>query len=357
MLTAEDREIRRGKITGSIAGACLGLDPFSTPLAAWLEIMGRRPEDTDAGSRARKATGHILEPALVTFGAQAIADDTRAVVAVDRCGTIAHPSLAWAACSTDAIYTARPVEVDEAPRVVQLDDIVIRDPSRVTLYLGEAKDINAEHAWRWGEPWTDQIPAHVAVQCTWELLHVPEAAAVVLPVLLGASHDLRCYVWRRDIELEDACVSTLERWHARHVVGDTPPEATPADADIIGAVWRASGRRMPDTDPRVRDLVRADVEARARKLAAEAERDAIKVALGSILQDATSCGGAWGSVTWNVERGEKRTDWDAVNAGLHARHPGAAGTLANLLALHTTQEMRRTMRTTTRAPSRKAAKR
>ena len=337
MLTAADHAIRRGKVTGSTAAAILGIDPFCSPLGAWLRITGR-PEDHDEATRARFRRGHALEGALIAYGAEEIAADTGCDVAIDRPGTMAHPTLEWAACSLDAVYIATPIASLETPRVVDLDVITVPAFDAVTIYAGEGKTVDQRHAHEWGRPLTDEIPAYVAIQCTWELLHLPQATAVILPVLIGAGLDLRIYCWTRDAALEAACVEVLGRWHARHVEGDTPPDADPThDAGIIGEVWRSSGRRKLDDDPRIRDLVRADVAARARESAIKAERDALKVAIGSLLRDADSCAGPWGSVTWKTAKGDAVTDWDAVNAGLHSAHPGAAGTLADLRAIHTTR--------------------
>lgn len=306
MLTAEDHALRRGRVTGSTAAAILGLDPYCTPLGAWLRITGRETDD-DESTRARFRRGHVLEPALMQFAAEEIAADTGATVAIDKPGTIVHSSIPWAACSIDAVFIARP----GARAVVDLDELEVPDAAHVSIYGGEAKTVDQSHAWAWGEPWTDQIPAHVAVQCTWEILHYPDVDAIVIPVLIGAGLDLRCYVWTRQPELEAACVDVLDAWHRRHVIGDEPPPLQPKDASVLATVWRASGRVHPD-DPRIRDLVRVDCAARATIAAAEKERDAVRVAIAGILQDATECRGAWGSVTWRQNRAggrAMRTHW------------------------------------------------
>lgn len=243
MLTDDDREIRRGRITGSTAAACLGLSPYVTPLAAWLEITGRNAEHDEA-TRAVFRRGSVLGPALIRYGAEEIASELRRTVAIDRPGTLAHRDLAWAAVSADAVYLA--LEVPGAPPgVVELDDLVVRDVDAIAIYVGEAKVVNAEHAGEWGAEWSDQIPAYVGVQAEWELLHYPEARAVILPVLLGAQQQLATYVWRGDAALRAGLVDALGAWHRRHVVTDTPPPAmAPLDAAIIGNVWKARRRAV-----------------------------------------------------------------------------------------------------------------
>lgn len=342
MLSPEDHAARRGRITGSLAAACLGLDPFCSPLGAYLRCIGEHPGDheaTDADDVRRR--GHVLEPALVAFGAEEIARDTDCTVALDHPGTLVHPSIPWAACSIDAIAIATPGPA----RVSALDDLRVPEAAARTIYGLEAKAVGHAHAHTWGEPWTDQIPRHVAVQCTWELLHYPDAAAIVLPVLIGAGMELRVYVWRRSADLELACVEALGQWHARHVVRRSPPEPGQRDADLLAAVWGASGRQHPD-DPRIAELVRLDHDERQIESAAKMERERVRVSIGAILQDASSCRGPWGSVTWNESRGPEQCDHAAAIAAIEARVPGAGAIAAEEIARATTRKKGRIMRTT-----------
>lgn len=346
MLTPEDHALRRGKITGSIAAACLGLDPYCTPLGAYLRILGEHPGDEAANEDVFRR-GHVLEPALIAYGAEEIAADTSCTVAIDKPGTIVHPTIPWAACSIDALYIATPGE----PRVCDagLDALVVPDAARVTVYGGESKSVNAAHSHLWGEPWTDQIPKHVAVQCTWELLHYPDAVAIVIPVLLGAQHELRVYQWSRTssgaASLEVACVEALGAWHARHIVRRDPPAAGQRDLTLLDAVWRVGEREHPD-DPRVAELVRRDDELRDLETEIGKERDGLRVALGSILRDATRCAGPWGSVTWNATRGQARVDLPMVVDDVRAAHGEVVGeSLRSAIETRTSRKAGRTMRT------------
>lgn len=341
MLTSDDHALRRERITGSLAAACLGLDPYCTPLGAYLRCIGEHPDDSDDPVLRR---GHVLEPALIDYGAAEVATDTSCTVAIDKPGTIVHPSIPWAACSIDALYIATP-----GPPLVMLagiDALVVPDAGRITVYGAESKTVAQAHASMWGEPWTDQIPRHVAVQCTWELLHYPDAAAIVLPVLIGAGLELRIYVWRRSVDLELACVEALGQWHARHIVRRVPPEPGQRDGDLLAAVWAASGREHPD-DPRVAELVRLDCDARDRGNAIKEERERYRVSLGSILRDATVCRGPWGSVTWNATRGRPEVDMPMVVDDVRAQHGEAVGeTLRAAVEARTKRTPGRMMRTT-----------
>lgn len=345
MLTPEDHALRRGKITGSLAAACLGLDPFCTPLGAYLRCIGEHPDDEpDEQTAAAFRRGHVLEPALVDFGAEEIAADMQCTVAIDKPGTLVHPSIPWAACSIDALYIATPGPVQLLR--AGLDALVVPDPQRVTIFGAESKSVALAHASQWGEPWTDQIPRHVAVQCTWELLHYPDAEAIVLPVLIGAAMELRVYVWRRSVELELACVEALGQWHARHVVRRSPPEPGARDGDLLAAVWAASERVHPD-DPRVAELCRLDCEAREHENKIGEERERLRVSLGSILRDATKCSGPWGSVTWNATRGRADVDLPLVVDDVRAQLGEPAGeVLRAAIEARMKRKPGRTMRTT-----------
>lgn len=342
MLSNEDKELRRGRITGSVAAACLGFDPFCTPLGAYQRIMQGPTEDRyERGSPLQR--GHVIEPALIKWGAEEIARDTGRVVTTDRPGTIAHPDLPWAAVSVDAVYVTRPPEIGERHRTYALDDFRAPDPSTVTIYVGEAKDVGIEHADKWGSEWTQQIPMNVAAQCTWQLLHMPEAIAVIIPVLLGAHHRLSIYTWVRDADLEAKMVHALGAWHHRHIVGKTPPEARPADHGIIASIWEAQEIELGD-DPRIAELAMLDADAQKREAAAKRERQGYKVEIGSIMQHATRCSGPWGNVTWKANERVQELDHDRLVAAVDRRLAGAGRVVREAIAECTTDVSSRVLR-------------
>lgn len=299
MLTTDEIEARRGRITGSLAAACLGLSRYAneTPLSAWLRIIGEHPDDEDDDARARFRRGDVLEPALLRFAGEEIAKDTGQIVAMDRPGTIVHPDLPWAACTPDAVYTARPALDDEAPDLIgSVDDLRVPNVDGLIVYLGEAKT-DAEHWSEWGEEWTGQIPIDVQIQAEWQALHVPEARAVIVPALIGPGMDLRMYVYEPDIDVRRSLVDQLAAWHARHVVRREPPPVLPKDNRRLHHVWRSRGLELPD-DARIAALARLDDAARTVEREAKEHRDDYQAQIKQILQGHDRCSGPWGSVSW-----------------------------------------------------------
>lgn len=92
--TEEWLEARKGKITASLAAACLGLDPYTGPLSAWNQITGRT---------AKKASNYYME-----WGNQHEAH-ARAQYEIET-GNVAmltgfwvHPTLPWLGASPDSL--------------------------------------------------------------------------------------------------------------------------------------------------------------------------------------------------------------------------------------------------------------
>lgn len=299
-LTAEDKALRLGKITSSSAAACLGLDPYCSPLRAWLRIMGRddgdaereRGEDDGAEASADvRDRGHWIEPSLIAYGAHWLEQDTSGRVTYERQSTIVHPDLPWLGDTMDALYRIDPP-----------------DGSETVLVGCEAKDVAQPHAHRWGEAPDGIVPDYVKIQCAIHAMHYPETRCMLVPTLIGSMHVLSCYVLERDRDLEFALVEALGQWHRHHVVANEPPPATIArDNKLLSKLWRGDGLAHPD-DPVIAELSLRDVELREEIERLKADRDRGQIALKERLRDHTECRGEWGSVTWRRAKSSVKTD-------------------------------------------------
>ena len=90
-------EARRGKITASLAAACLHLDPYKSAKAAWREIMG-----IDPGYRPNRAMQWGI-----TYECQARLDyEAEQGVFVETTGFWVHPELPWLGASPDGLCGA-----------------------------------------------------------------------------------------------------------------------------------------------------------------------------------------------------------------------------------------------------------
>ena len=68
MLTTEQREQRKGKITSSVAAAALGLHSYKTPLQAWMDVRGEAP---NVGTKATER-GDRLERIVLEYPAEVL---------------------------------------------------------------------------------------------------------------------------------------------------------------------------------------------------------------------------------------------------------------------------------------------
>lgn len=84
---------RRGRITASIAGACLGLNPYCSAKKAWRIIRGTEVEE----SNPNIARGNRLEDAAIRLY------EARHGVQVVQVGFLVHPRFSWLGCSPDGL--------------------------------------------------------------------------------------------------------------------------------------------------------------------------------------------------------------------------------------------------------------
>lgn len=87
-------DARKGKITASLAAACLGLDKYCSRQKAWRTILGREPEDI--GNR-HLARGVLFEP-KARWEYEVLTGNT-----VVETGFWIHDSLPWLGCSPDGL--------------------------------------------------------------------------------------------------------------------------------------------------------------------------------------------------------------------------------------------------------------
>lgn len=85
---------RLGKITASVAAACLGLDPYKSRQKAYREIMGTEPPEQ--GNRA-------MEWGLRYESAARLDYEVETGNIVVPCGFFVHPNLEWLGASPDGL--------------------------------------------------------------------------------------------------------------------------------------------------------------------------------------------------------------------------------------------------------------
>lgn len=286
--TASDAEWladRQGGIGGSDVAAALGLSRYRSPWEVWSEKTGRTPVDVESPSEAAEL-GTSLEPWLL---AQA-SGHLGALVHRSPARTYAHPEHAWRRCSPDGVLAdGRLVEAKTA---------------------GLASGFGTPPGW--GE---DQVPLPYEFQARWSM-HVMGAPAVQF-VALVAGLGLVYPVVERDFATEFTLVAQLTAWWDRHIVGDTEPAFTAADAAVLAELYPAAVAKKEV------DLTATDaplhwenyLAAREREKEAAAEKEAAGAELKFLLGDAAT-GKVDGRTiaTWQNRKGA--TNWKGLLADL-----------------------------------------
>lgn len=210
-LTAEQKEMRRGRMTGSRIAGALGLSPWKGPLATWMEITGR---DEVEESLAMKL-GTRLEPVVCDL----YAEETGCVISIH--GTVQVDD--WLAGTPDRICS----------------------PSLATppTHGLEAKTSGWSGApiWRlmqrWGEPGTDHVPPEYHCQAT-TYMHLFGLERWDVAVL-WPGEGLRIYRIDRDPTHEANLLGMARDWWRKYVLADTPPpaDASQSATDALNKLW------------------------------------------------------------------------------------------------------------------------
>jgi len=201
MLINHDFTQDRSKyIGGSDVGALLGLSPFKSPLAVWMEKTGKEVKAADSlplrfgsfveefvANEYAKATGFALS-----------ADDTTRI----------HPQHSFMSGNID--------------RYVHEEGLHM--PATKIL---ECKTANPFSRAQWGEVGSDQVPMSYLCQCVWYMA-ITGITKTDLAVLFGNT-DFRIYTILRDPELENLVLEKTHHFWHEHVLKDVPPPVQTLD--------------------------------------------------------------------------------------------------------------------------------
>lgn len=195
-------------VTASKVPAILGLSPWQSPYALWMQMSGRIDATPETTTTRR---GHYLEPAILAWWADQHPDYR---VTADTWVS----EVPWGGASLDAIADGP----DDHTVIVEAKSAAYRDD--------------------WGAPGTDEIPEHYKAQVQWQLAMCPEAAEARVAVLFGPGLTFAEYVVPRDPEVEGALVRICEAFHTS-LGAEIPP---PLDDHV--ATYETVRRLHPDID-------------------------------------------------------------------------------------------------------------
>ena len=191
----------KDKIGGSDVAALFELDPFKSAYDVYLE----KTEDVgDIEDSMPIEIGNTFERAILGWGAKQLGIDS-----------IQHDQVR----ALDGTYLKVNLDAD-------VRDLL--DSRRVCL---EAK--STSHLDGWGEEGTDQVPAHVNLQCQAQMA-CAEKDRVYVPVLLfGYRPTLKMFWVDRDDELISMIINQSSDFMEAHVLPRVPPKDSLPSLDVV----------------------------------------------------------------------------------------------------------------------------
>lgn len=290
---------------GSSDVACiLGLSPWGGPWSVWCRLVGLTSYDT--GSTMDTEDGHMLEAGI---GARYAKEHGLKVGASLLPGpSITEPSIPhltekWAGCRPDFLRL----------------DALAPDKGSRWPWAERVVECKAPREWSdaWGEPGTDVVPMHYAIQVLWQMEVCELDSADLCAYARYERRDRwRVYHLNDRPALRAAIVDRARDWHEQYVVTKTPPpiDGSADCAEGLGLVYDKPAPKVyrnatPEDLAIARDLQRVRTVIRDMK--------ARKVECENILR--ASIGDAYGLIdgtdpkvdavaTWGPKKGATTID-------------------------------------------------
>lgn len=274
-------EVRRGGIGSSDAATAVGLNPYKSQLALWMDKTGRAVEQEDAAEDMDdpRYWGTLLEPYVAAAYQRKTGRRVRKVNAV-----LQHPTFPF--------------------MLANLDREIVGDPDAQILECKTAGEFGARL-------WKDGVPDYVQLQVQHQLAVTGKQAADVAVLLCG--QQLEVHRIERDDELIGR-LTLLETRFWEHVETDTPPPAdgSESSAKALRQLYRDQGAVLDftgntDLDGTFNTLVSLREELDAKEQEAERLKQVIQQAMGEAGKACFSRGevtykGAKESTSWDVKR-------------------------------------------------------
>ena len=250
MITAEQRAERKAHIGSSDAPAIVGVDPWKTKGDVYWNKLSDIP---DTPSEAMQM-GNWMEPVLLN-------------VAEARYGLLRRDV---------SVIAAKHEEL-----AANLDGKLWGAPIGI-----EAKYVGPKSIEKWGEPETDEIPDHVAIQCQHQMYVAGLSEVHVIAGLCDPNRGLHFEFYHipRDEDLiEDLVTAELHFWKY-HVLAKVPPENSPPSPEVLKRLRREPGS-IVDLDLAAGNVWQARIDAAAIQKAAGEAYDLATAAVLELLAD------------------------------------------------------------------------
>ncbi|MAQ49666.1 MAG: alkaline phosphatase [Pseudomonas sp.] len=296
-----DREqwltVRKGGIGSSDAAAAVGLNPYKSQLALWLEKTGRdaaKPQIDPNDDSTPAFWGTILEPIVATQYSKRTGLKVRKVNAVLQ---HSDPDLRW--------------------MMANLDREVVGS-AEVQILECKTAGINGARLWK------DGVPEYVQLQVMHQLAVTGKQAADIA-VLIGGQ-ELEIHRIERD-EKMIANLIELERRFWQYVVDDTPPPADGSDSadQALRCLYpQDNGRTLDLSGNPALNVAYVELKALKQTISKQQQRESeLKQLLQQAMGDVSRATFAGGQITWKRSKDSTVLDTDRLlndNPDLKARY-------------------------------------
>jgi putative phage-type endonuclease len=283
-------EVRRGGIGSSDAAAAVGLNPYKSPLALWMDKTGRSPPEEASAQHMDdpRYWGTLLEPYVAAAYQAKTQRKVRRVNAV-----LQHPTFPF--------------------MLANLDREIVGNPDVQILECKTAGEFGARL-------WKDGVPDYVQLQVQHQLAVTGKQAADVAVLLCG--QQLAIHRIERDNDLI-ARLIILETRFWDHVESDTPPPAdgSASAAQALRQLYPGNDTSLDFTaDPALNTVFESLVQLKAELDATEGRAEQLKQTIQEAMGDASKARFAAGEVTFKRAKDGATVDLKR----LAAEHPGIA---------------------------------
>lgn len=304
-------------ISGSLAAAVMGVNPWKSPLSAYLEIYGLAEEE----EREAMLWGSRLEPLL----AREYQERTGAILwphtdfGLGHRYPLKHKEISWWEGTPDRLVIEDPrflINTNTEKAQAAMEE-VLADPAfwRQVVKGWEGKTAGWRMMHLWGEEDTDEIPEIYLIQCSWYLeltrSYNPNISNWDVSVLIGGQK-FRTYKVDYNSDLVESMKAKAgEFWH-EHVLARTPPppSADPAWKKYFRIFLAESSSPLEKASEREAELFyeawRAYKNLKAMEQEYEALCNALKLAIGK--REGIE-GDGW-RITWKKSKDRVETDWE-----------------------------------------------
>ena len=209
MITKEQIEFKKGKLSASQVGAAIGIHPFQTPAGIGMEILGRIPPPEE---NADMQIGNIMEPTIAK-----IYMNQEKIEIFEWQKTCIHPIFEWLIAHPDYYKT------DEAGKPTCLIEI---------------KNVGARQRFRW----ENGVPVYVVAQCVLQSL-LAGINEVEVVAYFGGS-DLEVYPLKITAKQQDALMTKVSLFWFNWIAKNMIPPVCDRDIELIKTLYPTADNEL-----------------------------------------------------------------------------------------------------------------